>query len=639
MVTGRKQEHDDGTQKFLLGNEAIAQGALEAGVNFAAGYPGTPSSEIIETLAKSAKKLNLHVEWSTNEKVASEGAAAAAIAGLRSLVAMKNAGLSVALDFLTHLSLTGLGDREGAMAVVVCDDPDAHSSGDETDSRWQARFAYAPLLEPSTVQEAHAMIQKAFELSEKHRCYVMVRSYTRLSHASSVVAMAAVTQSTRKAYTDPNSCIMPYLAKPKHKETLERLGRIEDEFNESEFNWYQGPESPSLVIVASGSGVTSSLEAIELLGLEDSVGVLKLCTLWPFPKQLLRKHVLGIPKLLVVEEVDPFVEVHVKEALFEVKSGDQMVYGRLSGHIPGYGEIDPNRVVQALSSILGLDYEFRSEDYDKEAQAAVDSLLVSRGLAWCPGCPHRASFWALGKAVKSHEKDVYVTGDIGCYTLDVFPEGKCQMNLLHAMGSGVGLASGLGQLARFGYDQPVLSICGDSTFFHATIPGLVNAIYNKSNLILMVLDNQATAMTGFQAHPGVGYNAVGEAAQKIDIEQLCRALGAEVVITDAFDMKGTTARIRELLKMDGGVRILLVRRVCELLRMKQEKRKPFVVSVNEEKCLGEKCAVCYSSFRCPAFVQDPVTGKASIRDDACPGCGVCVTVCPSKAISKEDRQS
>jgi len=639
MVTRRKPGRDDGTQKFLLGNEAIAQGALEAGVNFAAGYPGTPSSEIIETLAKSAKKLNLHVEWSTNEKVASEGAAAAAIAGLRTLVAMKNAGLSVALDFLTHLSLTGLGDREGAMAVVVCDDPDAHSSGDETDSRWLARFAGTPLLEPCTVQEAHAMIQKVFELSEKHRCYVMLRSYTRLSHASSVVHMGAVTQSTRKAHTDANCCITPYLAKPKHQETLARLDRIQEEFNASEFNWYQGPDLPSLVIVASGSGFTSATEAIELLGLEESVGVLKLSTLWPFPKQLVQKHVSGIPRVLVVEEVDPFVEVHVKEALYEVKSDNQAVYGRLSGHIAGYGEIDPNRIVEALAAIFGIDYLPRSGDYSREVQSEVDNLLVSRGLSWCPGCPHRASFWALGKAVKSHEADVYITGDIGCYTLDVFPEGKCQMNLLHAMGSGVGLASGLGQLAKFGYDQPVISICGDSTFFHGSIPGLINAIYNQSNLILMILDNQATAMTGFQAHPGVGYNAVGEAAQRIDIEQLCRTLGAEVAITDAFDVKGTTAKIRELLKKDGGVRVLLVRRVCELLRMKQEKRKPFVVKVDAEKCLGEKCGVCYSAFRCPAFVQDPVTGKAAIKEEACPGCGVCVTVCPSKAISKEDRAS
>ncbi|MGO9565927.1 MAG: thiamine pyrophosphate-dependent enzyme [Desulfomonilaceae bacterium] len=637
VVTKMKQHNN--LEKFLLGNEALARGALEAGISFAAGYPGTPSSEIIETLAKSAKELNLYVEWSTNEKVAVEGAAAAAIAGLRTLVAMKNAGLSVALDFLTHLSLTGLGDRHGAMVAVVCDDPDAHSSGDETDSRWLAKFASAPLMEPSTVQEAHQMIQAAYELSEKRQCYVMLRSYTRLSHASSVVKMGVVPPSLRKAYTDPSSCLTPYLAKPKHDAVLEKLQQIEKEFDASPFNEYLGPKRSKLVIVCSGSGVTSATEAIELLGLEKSIGILKLGTLWPFPKSFVQQHLKNIGEILVVEEVDPFLEFHIKEALYEVKTENQTVYGKLSAHIPSHGEIDPDRIVQALCAILKMDYQARTSEYSQAAQSAVDDLLVSRGLSWCPGCPHRGSFWALGKALKGDKRDVYVTGDIGCYTLDVFPEGKCQMNLLHAMGSGVGLAAGLGQLSKFGYDQPVISICGDSTFFHAALPGLINAIYNKSNMVFVILDNQATAMTGFQAHPGVGYNAMGEPANRIDIETLCRALGASVTVSDAFDIKGTTAKIRELLKVNAGVRILILRRVCELLRMKREKKKPLLVKVDAQKCKGEKCAICYSSFRCPAFIQDAGTGKASIREDACPGCGVCISICPSKAITQEVPES
>ncbi len=635
MTTAVQLNQHDKEQKFLLGNEALARGALEAGISFAAGYPGTPSSEIIETLAKSAKELNLYVEWSTNEKVATEGAAAAAIAGLKTLVAMKNAGMSVALDFLTHLSLTGLGDRNGAMVVVVCDDPDAHSSGDETDSRWLAKFASAPLMEPSTVQEAHKMIQAAYELSEKYQCYVMLRSYTRLSHASSVVDLGEIQPGNRKAYTDPASCLTPYLAKPKHEAVLGKLEQIEKGFDAAPFSEYSGPEKPQLVIVCSGSGVTSATEAIEILGLEKSIGILKLGVLWPFPKSFVQHYLRDIKQILVVEEVDPFVEFHVKEVLYEVKSLNQEVYGRLSGHIPSYGEIDPDRIVQALCTILKMNYQARSSEYAQAVQIASDELLINRGLSWCPGCPHRGSFWALGKALKGNKREVYVTGDIGCYTLDVFPEGKCQMNLLHAMGSGVGLASGLGQLGRFGYDQPVISICGDSTFFHAALPGLVNAIYNKSNMILVVLDNQATAMTGFQAHPGVGYNAVGEPTNRIDIETLCRALGARVTVSDAFDIKGTTSKIRKFLELDEGVQVILLRRVCELLRMKREKKKPFVMKIEARKCKGEKCAICYSSFRCPALVQDADTGKASIKEDACAGCGVCVSVCPSKAITGE----
>ncbi|MGC8658975.1 MAG: thiamine pyrophosphate-dependent enzyme [Desulfomonilaceae bacterium] len=629
----------DSVGKFMLGNEAIVQGVLESGVDFAAGYPGTPSSEVIENLAKYAKDFNLYVEWSTNEKVATEGSAAAAIAGLRSIAAMKNAGLSVALDFLTHLSLTGLGGSKGAMVVLVCDDPDAHSSGDETDSRWLAKFAGAPLIEPSSVQEAYRIVQEAYKLSEKFSSYVMVRSYTRLSHASSVVQTGELIRHPQNVRLDVNKCLTPYLAKPKHSQLLQKLANIELEFERFPFNEYLGPKNPEIVIVASGSGVPSAMDAIELLGVEKSVGLLKLTTLWPFPRKFVRDHLRKVNKILVAEEVDPFLEFHVKEALFELDQRDQFVFGKLSGHIPGHGEIDPDRIVEALARILGIRHKPRSDQYSQLVKEATEKMLVSRGLSWCPGCPHRATFWALEKALKREKRAVYVTGDIGCYTLDVFPEGKCQMNLLHAMGSGIGLASGLGQLGKFGSDHPIVSVCGDSTFFHASIPGLINAVYNKSNLVLIVLDNSATAMTGFQAHPGVGFNAIGESAPPIDIETLCLSLGASVTLADAFDIKGTTTTIQELIKAEQGVRVLIVRRMCELLRMKTHKNRPFSVKIDNEKCRGEKCGTCYSAFRCPAILRDQETGKAQIRQDACPGCGVCVSVCPSKAITREAQLS
>lgn len=623
------------TKHLLMGNEAIARGALEAGVQFAAGYPGTPSSEIIQSLSQAAKALNLHVEWSTNEKVATEGAAAAAFAGLRSIAAMKNAGLNVALDFLTHLSYTGLGDRGGAMVIAVCDDPDAHSSGDETDSRWQAKFASAPLLEPSSVQEASDMIKWAFEVSEEFKCFVIFRGYTRLCHASSTIQMGDLPGSQREAMSDSSKSITPYLARPKHAAVLENLEKVRQRFESSTFNAYEGPERLELIIVCGGSGSPCSSEAVEVLGLQDMVGILKVGTLWPFPSKVVKEYLMKTDRVLVVEEVDPFIEIHIKETLADDHLEGKNVYGKQSGHIPGYGEITPDRVMNALSSIFSLDYKPRNSEYQKVLPEAVDNLLISRGLTWCAGCPHRASFWALERAIKADGRNVYVTGDIGCYTLDVFPEGKGQMNLLHAMGSGTGLAVGFGQLGQFKYKQRVIAICGDSTFFHASIPALINAVYNKSNMMQIVLDNSATAMTGFQAHAGTGFNAVGEPTTKVDVEKLCRSLGCEVTVSDPFDIKGTIKKIRKLLKEEQGVRVLILRRSCEIVRMKKEKTRPFIVRVQEHKCKGEECSICSSTFSCPALFQEPEPGKARIKEEICSGCGVCVDICPFEAITGE----
>jgi indolepyruvate ferredoxin oxidoreductase, alpha subunit len=624
------------TERFVMGNEAIARGALEAGVQFVTGYPGTPSSEIIQTLSEAAKTMNIHAEWSTNEKVACEGAAAAAFAGLRSLSAMKNAGLSVALDFLTHLSYTGLGDRGGAMLVVVCDDPNAHSSGDETDSRWLAPFASAPLVEASSIQEAKDLTRWAFDLSEEFKCFVMVRGYTRLSHASSTIRMDELGEFNRQAGSDSSVAINPYLGLLHHAAVLEKIEKIRERFEHSPFNVYEGPKKPELIIVCGGSGKPCAEEALESLKLRDRVGLLKIGTLWPFPRNFVKKHIGRTQALLVAEEVDPFLEHHLKDLLADNPVENMRIFGKRSGHIPAFGEMTPDRIIKALSAIFKIPYSPRSRAYQKKLSQISSDLIVSRGLTWCPGCPHRASFWALERAIKTDGRDGYVTGDIGCSTLDVFPDGKERMNILHAMGSGTGLASGLGQLAPFGYTQPVINVCGDSTFFHAAIPALINGVYNQSNMMLVLLDNSATAMTGFQAHPGTGFNALGQPTKKIDIEKLCLALGCQTTVWDPFDIKGTVATIRTLLKKEG-VRVLILRRNCEIVRMKKVNDRPFVVVVEEERCKGEECAVCTSQFRCPALFQDVKTGKTKLKEDICSGCGVCIQICPFKSIKGEKR--
>lgn len=633
------EKFSPGEKHFLMGNEAIARGALEAGVQFASGYPGTPSSEIIQTLAQAAKSTKLYVEWSTNEKSAAEGAGAAAFAGLRSIATMKNAGLSVALDFLTHLAYSGLGDGGGAMVAVVCDDPNAHSSGDETDSRWLAKFATAPMLEPSTPQEARDMVKWAFELSEEFKCFVMFRGYTRLCHASSTLEMEGLPEFNREARSDSSVSVTPYLGMPKHAAALERLEKIAGRFESSQFNSYEGPEKPEVIVICGGSGSPCTLEAIQVLRLQDKVGILKLGTIWPFPAETVKDCLRKTKKVLVAEEVDPFIEMHVKETLADADLKGKEVFGKGSGHIPPYGEMTPDRVIAALGAILGVDHKTRSPQYEEKLSEAVDILSISRGLTWCAGCPHRASFWALERAIKADGRDAYVTGDIGCYTLDVFPEGKGQMNLLHAMGSGTGLAAGFGQLRRFGYKQPVIAICGDSTFFHASIPSLINAVFNESKMVQVILDNSVTAMTGFQAHPGAGFNVMGDPTTKIDVEVLCNSLGCKVAVSDPFDIRGTVKTIRSLLDEEEGVRVLILRRRCEIVRMKTEKNKPFFVEIQLDKCKGEECGICSSAFRCPALFQEPETGLAGIRQEMCSGCGVCVDICPFKAILREGTTS
>lgn len=631
------EKNCSGKQQFMMGNQAIVRGALEGGVQFAAGYPGTPSSEIVQNMADAARTLNVYAEWSTNEKVGTEAAAAAAISGLRSVAAMKNAGLSVALDFLTHLSYTGLGDQGGAMVNIVCDDPDAHSSGDETDSRWLAKFASAPLLEPATIQEAKEMIQWALDLSEEFKTCVFFRGYTRLSHASAMVQMDDLPALDRKAAPDPSVVLTPYLARPKHAVLLEKIQKIKKRFEAAPFNTYEGPERPELVILCSGSGYYCSMEAAEILTLQDRVGILKIGTLWPFPGAKIMQHLQNGAKVLVAEEVDPFMEQHLKAFLADADLSGVAVYGKESGHIPPFGEITPDRMLSALSSLFDISYEARPSAYEETAEKALENQVIQRGLTWCAGCPHRASFWALEKALKKSDKDVYVTGDIGCYTLDIFPGGKGRVKLLHAMGSGSGLASGLGQLHRFGYEQPVVSICGDSTFFHSSIPPLINAVYHHANTVQIILDNSATAMTGFQPHPGTAATAMGEASQPIDIVAFCRSIGCEVVVSDPFDLRGTIKTMRNLLKENSGVRVLVLRRQCEIARMKKEKVKTFRMAIDPERCQGgEACGICSREFRCPALVQDDATGKSTIKEDICSGCGVCTAVCPFNAISKEE---
>ena len=630
--------YEAGASQLLMGNEAIARGALEAGVGFASAYPGTPSSEIIGSLAEVAGEMDIYAEWSVNEKVALEAAAAASFAGVRAIVAMKQNGLNVASDFLMTLNLTG---TVAGLVLVLCDDPSALSSTNEQDSRPIAKWADLPLLEPATFQEAKDMTKWAFELSEEIKNVCLVRSVTRVSHARGDVRLGELMPSSREArFTSTTLGQFTSMFVPiKHSLLHQKLNKTREIFESSPFNWYTGPEKPELLIVTCGSGWYYSLEAVKTLGVESSVGILKLGTTWPLPEKLVQQHLARTDKVLVVEEVDPFLEGNLKELVGDTFSalGPLTFYGKRSGHLPSFGELDPDRVMGAISSVLGRERVAVDPEYAKKAQALTGGLVQARMIGFCAGCPHRATLWSVKNAIKLDGRGGFVTGDIGCYTMGLGPTGFFQLKTAQSMGSGAGLACGFGKLDKLGFSQPVLAVCGDSTFFHAAIPALINGVYNQSNFTLIILDNSATAMTGFQPHAGTGASAGGEPAPKVDLEALCGSLGVRVEVADPFDLQDTTSKLLDLMQDDRGVRVLISRRKCALVRAREEKAA-YKVRVDSEKCRGESCGcarLCTRVFQCPGLVWDSESQTAKIDEVICSGCGVCADICPASAIIRE----
>jgi len=622
-----------GKSVLMMGNEAIARGAVEAGVDFCAAYPGTPSTEITESLARVAERFNVYVEWSTNEIVAFEAATAASLAGLRALVAMKQNGVNVCSDFLMTVVLSG---TKGGLVFVAADDPSAISSSNEQDSRNFARFADLPLLEPATFQEAKEMTKWAFELSEKLALPCMIRSVTRLSHSRGNVKLGELPEKSRSARFEGAYVSGAFVA-TQHEALHQKVERAREEFERSEFNSYTGPAGATFVIVTSGSGWLYSREAVAALGLEGEGGILKIGTTWPLPERFVTEHLKGAKEVLIVEETDPFLEQNIKVLIAEQARtlGPIDVYGAKSGHLPGFGDINQDKVAKALAGIRGLEYTPRDAAYAKRAGELALPSLPPRMPTFCPGCPHRASLWAIKAALKLDGRDGFVTGDIGCYSLGAGPAGFWQLKTLHCMGGGTGLATGFGQLGRFGFDQPVIAVCGDSTFFHAAIPALINARFNNSNVLMVVLDNGGTAMTGFQPHPSSGHDALGRPAPVVEIEEICRAVGAQVKVRDPFEIDEAITDLYDMLQEDGP-RVMIFRRRCHLVESKEKgKRRVFV---DQEKCIGDDCGCarfCSRVFNCPGIIWDQEKQKAAIDEIVCTGCGVCATLCPRGAIVVE----
>ncbi|MGQ4913004.1 MAG: thiamine pyrophosphate-dependent enzyme [Candidatus Thorarchaeota archaeon] len=618
---------EDTSDRLLSGNEAIARGALEAGVGFCASYPGTPSTEITQTLMNNAREVKgLYVEWSTNEKVALEAATAASWAGVPALCPMKSLGLNVASDFLLNVNLSGTGP--GGLVIVVCDDPRGHSSSNEQDSRFYAKAAQVPLLEPSSQQQAKDLVPFAFDVSRRYDTPVIIRSTTRLSHSRARVTLGDIPKKGTVAdhpvsgrFNVPN----PHL---RHRDVLDRLERIEKEFADSTLNALTVEKDSDLLVIATGISWQYAREAAASVeGKRPSL--LNLVTTYPVPRPIMRRALEDFGRVLFVEENDPFVEdeTRIMSTLWEMPS--TQLLGKRTAHIPYVGEMSTDLVRNALCRVLGIPQEHQMS----EAREAARTLLVNRPLAFCAGCTHRNFYYALRRVRKRLGGDLVVAGDIGCYSLGVFYDETT--NTMQAMGSGIGVANGLGQLGDLGFTKRVVAVIGDSTLFHGGLPGLINARHKNANLTLVILDNQTTAMTGFQVHPGSKRQT--DSLTRISIQKMVEALEPDLFVRgDASDLSGTTDLLYDTVRKDG-LKVILLDSVCRLEEARYQDELPGAeVVIDDSLCVGEKCAICTRDFGCPAIVWMKETGRPVIDQDLCVRCGACIDVCPHGAIREAD---
>lgn len=635
-----------GSTYLMQGNEAVVRGAIEAGIDFAASYPGSPSSQVLTMLGNAAKDRQFYAEWSTNEVVAFEACLGASFAGARALCIVKQNGLLVLGDALCGGALSGI---RGGLVLITSDDPDSHSSTNEFDSRHMADMADVPMLEPTCMQDAKDMLPYAFDLSEDLSQIVIIRLITRVCHGRGNVTVGPLPErnsSFNVEEWDRMVCIN-FL----HEQMLGKLDKAQEIFEGSLYNHYEGPEHAENLIIAGGTGRLYSLEAIEELNLADRVGILSLGTIWPLPEKLIINHLKDARNVLVVEEVDPVLQRGIYAIAGKYGLAVRII-GRESGAgLPRTHELDPDVVLKAVAAFMGIEDESANapaccpSDADTSACGnAADQLccpnnieIPDRALSFCAGCPHRATFFLLKEAVRRQSEKVTVVGDIGCYTMAGQKAGQYAYQFMNCMGSGISAASGLGQLSRYGFDQHVVAMAGDSTFFHSCIPGLINAKYQNANILYIILDNSATAMTGFQPHPGTGQTAMGLPAEPISITAIVDAIGCSVTMCDPFDTENTLEVMTDLIPKPG-VKVLIMCQPCATLAYKT--RKPKKVVVDEDICKGDDCGCgrfCSRVWGCPGNSWDFTKNKARIDEVVCVGCGVCVDMCPNGAIKiKED---
>lgn len=609
-----------GEKRLLLGNEAIVRGALEAGVALATTYPGTPASEIGDRFYQLARETDLYFEYASNEKVALEVAAGAAAAGLRVMCSMKHVGVNVAADTLMTLAYSGV---KGGLVLVSADDPSLFSSQNEQDNRYYAKLSGLPMLEPSSTQEAKDMTAHAFQLSEELRLPVILRTTTRINHSRGVVVLGDLQARVRQGHFEKNPfryVMVPAVARQAHGILLTQQAKAAAQAETCAFNRRTG--NGPWGIVTSGVSYSYVQDAVADLGIGDRVSILKLGLTHPLPAGLITEFLQGVTKVLVVEELEPYLEEGVK-ALAAGLSRPPFIQGKGPGLFSRLYEYHPGLVRQVIASYFGVPY---SGPTPLEPASLLGRPLPERPPNLCPGCSHRATYYAVKIALRDLGVEGIFPTDIGCYTLGLLPPLSMADYLL-CMGSSISTAAGIATATG----QKVIAFIGDSTFFHSGLPGLVNAVHNQHDFLLIILDNGTTAMTGHQPHPGVKPTPPGYGGQSIDIHQVVQALGVEKVkLVNPLQYRLALAAIKEAVA-DTGVRVIISRSPCILYlqRLGQKKRaKTFVVG---PEC--RDCRHCLDYFGCPAL-QPPLAGDGplAIDEGLCNACGFCLQLCQKRAI-------
>jgi len=602
-----------GLKMLLLGNEAIARGAIEAGVAVATTYPGTPSSEISLNFFQISRESDLYFEYSTNEKVALEVAAATANSGVRSMCVMKHVGMNVAADALVTLAYLGV---KGGLVIVSADDPFMFSSQNEQDNRYYSKLAGLPMLEPSSAQEAKDMAVDAFDLSEQLQLPVIFRTTTRINHSTEIVALGDIQSSGTKGdfKKDPFSYVpVPAVSRILHAKLLKKIDKARELSKSSKHNFISGKGYWG--IICNGVSYNYVCDAVTDLDIENSIRILRIGFSHPMPGVLIQDFLKECEKVLVVEEGEPFMEEAVKA--FAQEAGLTLpITGKDDHHLSRLYEYNPAQVRECLAAYFGVDYTPR---------AGVDLAdipeIPQRPPSLCAGCSHRATFYAVNKAAKGME--TICPTDIGCYTLGFLPPLSTG-DFLICMGSSVGTSCGFSKVT----DKKIISFIGDSTFFHTGIPGLINAVFNNHNFTLVILDNGITAMTGHQPHPGVDMKALNfEGYGKVSIEDIVKAVGVKhVSVIRPYRVKKSIDTIKEALAFKG-VSVIISLEPCVLFAktLKKPRGKPFFVS---EKCKGHRD--CINDLACPAFFIRK--NRVKIDPVLCSGCSVCAQICPEHAI-------